>query len=133
MITKEHKNITIFMPDTENRTDILESKDQISSVAWFGFHYPQAKIVATVNERNSSGRDMQRLKRQGLVTGFPDLSIYLDGRSFFIEMKRSNATASAIKKDQVIQLNDLQDQGFPVAVCFGLPAFKLCVGNWFGE
>ena len=130
MIIREYKNITIYMPEKADRTEILESSDQVSAIAWFREHYPQAKIVATVNERCSSERDMQRLKRQGLVTGFPDLTIYLKGVAYFIEMKRSKATASAIKKDQVIQLGELQDQGFEVAVCFGLSAFKFKVKEW---
>ena len=132
MIIREYKNITIYMPEVADRTEISESADQISAIAWFKCYYPHAKIVATVNERNSSARDMAKLKRQGLETGFPDLSIYLDGKCFFIEMKRSKATASAIKKDQVIQLNELQDQGFEVAVCFGLPAFKMKIKEWLG-
>ena len=132
MIIREHKNITLYMPEKADRTEIPESMDQVSAIAWFEYHYPNAKIVATVNERNSSARDMEKLKRQGLVTGFPDLSIYYKGVAYFIEMKRSKATASAIKKDQVIQLNELQDQGFEVAVCFGLPAFKMKIKEWLG-
>lgn len=130
MICREYKGLTLYMPEKEDRNEILESADQVSAIAWFKQNYPHAKIVATVNERSSSERDMQRLKRQGLVTGFPDLSVYCDGVAYFIEMKRSKATASAIKKDQVIQLNELQDQGFEVAVCFGLPAFKEAVKGW---
>lgn len=132
MIIREYKGLTIYMPEKADRNEISESADQISGIAWFRESYPHAKIVATVNERNSSERDMQRLKRQGLVTGFPDISIYINGKAYFIENKRSKATASAIKKDQVIQLNELQDQGFEVAVCFGLPAFKVKVKEWFG-
>lgn len=120
------------MPQIKDRTDNSESTDQISGVAWFKHYYPEAKIVATVNERKSTINNMQKLKRQGLVTGFPDLSIYLDGRSYFIEMKKSAATLSAIKKDQIIQLNELQDRCFDVAVCFGLQAFKEKVTEWLG-
>lgn len=131
MIIKKHKKLTLYMPELKDRTEIKESPDQMSCIDWFKVNYPQAMIVATVNERNSSDRDMVKLKRQGLLTGFPDLSIYMDGMSWFIEMKRSNATASAIKKDQIIELNNLQDQGFKVAVCFGLPAFKMKIKEWF--
>jgi len=118
------------MPEIKSRTANSESADQISCIALFKHKYPSAKIVATVNERNSSDRDMAKLKRQGLVKGFPDLSIFHNGDAYFIEMKKSAATPSAIKPDQVIQLNELQDQGFEVAVCFGLPAFEQKIGEW---
>lgn len=130
ILIRKHKNfkhLDLYVRDCKkaDRSIFSESSHQINCVNWFRNKYPNAKLVATVNERNSSGRDMAKLKRQGLVTGFPDLTIIYKKKTAYPEMKRENVTDSAIDADQLIQLDELQRQGFFVAVCFGFEAFKV--------
>ena len=67
------------------------------------------------------------LKRAGLRAGMPDLVIFHDGLTFFIELKTDNGRLS---KAQAECHADLWDAGCPVAVCRSVDEVERILASW---
>lgn len=118
----EKDGFTFYKPTFKKKTDSSESVEQINYVNWIRENHPNIVFFAVVNERKSNAKDMEKLKRQGLVTGIPDLYLSLNGKSIFIEMKKHNGIFSHFRASQRTAATDLMDSGQVVVVCFGMLA-----------
>lgn len=103
-----------------------EHAEQCTLVSWFNRSYPHLKIFAIPNGAHLAGtikqraKQVQRLKREGMVAGVPDLMIpaaFSGYHGLFIEMKR--AKGSSTSEEQKDWLKFLTDQGYKAVVCKG--------------
>ena len=122
---------TFYKPDLHLAPCALELTEQVNLINWLSYNHPSMFYFATVNERNSSIVNMQKLKRQGLVTGVPDLYLALDGKTMFIEMKKHNGKFSDLRKTQRDVITELSEQGQTTMVCFGFLAAKQAIEEYF--
>lgn len=92
-----------------------ERAAQINVIAWLRLVFPGCVVAATVNEQGAASRDpMQRARfgmarrAAGVVSGFPDLTVAIQGgRTFFIEMKSEKGRLSEVQKDVHAKLHGL--------------------------
>ena len=101
---------------------VSESAIQCTYIKWLNLQYPAVADV-TASFANGGKRDVrygQRLKREGLKKGFPDIGIFVaNGKShgMFIEFKSKKGV---IKKEQKATMTVLEAQGYTCAVCRSL-------------
>ncbi len=86
-------------------------KQRLTYLGCFVAHVPNA------GKRTSGGG--YRLKREGMVTGFPDLLIYRNGHHALLEVKRPGYSPSDVSDAQREIHATLARQGFPVAIVTG--------------
>ncbi len=108
-------------PKPRRRNAGPERQIQKTIVAWLRAVLPPGSLVAAVvnEQRASSGSELSRMrygavrKRSGVLTGFPDLTIWTPGRVVLLELKASNGVLSAAQA-QVHE--DLRALGFHVGI-----------------
>ena len=98
---------------------------QQSCVNWFNIQYPQFKglLFAIPNGGSRNIREAANLKRQGVVSGVPDLCLALpnkDYHGFYIELKWGK---NLLTVNQVAIIVKLQNQGYKVDVIYSLDEF----------
>lgn len=97
-----------------------EHEEQIDFLRWFRRQYTSKLIHATPNAGKRGPRVAARLKSEGMVTGWPDLSV--DPDPLHIEMKRQSERTKKNGGCSAAQLKvhaDLRRVGCTVLVCYG--------------
>lgn len=99
-----------------------ESAIQSTYITWLNLQYPAvAEVTASfANGGKRTARYGQRLKREGLKAGFPDLGMFVakgGHHGLFIEFKDSDGV---IRKKQKYAMSVLSAQGYRCAVCRSL-------------
>lgn len=83
------------------------------------------------NEGNRGGLkgaiDGQRGKQMGVLPGFPDLLLYVDGKGYCIEVKREGQYLTAIQREVQKQL---ALQGIEYAVCRSVDDVRETLAVW---
>ena len=93
----------------------IEHKEQVALVHWL--RIKKIPHNATPNGGYRNIVTATRLKAEGVVGGFPDITIFLPNFILYIEMKRKGGTIQANQKEWINYLNSL-----PYAraiVCYG--------------
>lgn len=97
----------------------VEHREQVATVAWFRFQYPQGLIYAIPNSARRSPRQGAWMKAEGLSAGVPDLCIPMPRGKYhglYIEMKAGKNKPTPA---QVDWMNKLIEQGYCCKVCYG--------------
>lgn len=85
----------VAMPTVHSRMSFLEKDEQIALVAWL-----RSEGIKHHSIPNNAARSQEQgadLKRQGLVSGVPDLYVFLPGvANIAIELKRANGVLSDV-------------------------------------
>lgn len=117
-----------------------ESQTQAAFINWWhdahkGLGVPDARVLfSSLNGTTLAGGRTEKgvslaviravqAKRQGMVSGVPDLCLAVPRRGFhglYIEMKRERGVPSDVKPEQREMHVLLRAQGYAVQVCFGL-------------
>lgn len=92
-----------------------EFQEQETFVSWFRASYPGVLIFAIPNGIRTSIRSAVKAKREGVVSGVPDL--YIPKYFLFIEMKRR--TKCVVSREQKLILNYLNENGQTAVVAKG--------------
>jgi len=96
---------------------LTEHQEQAIFVQWFRFQYPGIIIFAVPNGDYRNITTANRLKKEGVLAGVPDLVILLDsGKVLFVEMKRIGGRLSDNQKSTIKKMESLNHQ---VIVAFG--------------
>ena len=109
-----------------------ESKLQQACVQWFRYQYPNEIIFAIPNARKVPIHIGKILKREGILSGVPDLQIPTSTSEYnglFIEMKYGNNSTSPDQKKVIAKL---RKNGYKVEVCYTLEDFINAVESYFG-
>jgi len=99
-----------------------ESAIQSTYITWLNLQYPAVADV-TASFANGGKRDSRygnRLKRESLKKGFPDIGIFVakgDKHGMFIEFKSDRGI---VRKEQKQAMSVLSAQGYRCAVCRSL-------------
>lgn len=109
-----------------------EQQIHISIVSYLRRVLPDGYILHhSRNEGNRGGfkgkLDGQRGKQMGVMPGFPDLFLIIDGRSFGIEIKREGAYQTATQKEAE---RNMQVQGIKYAVCRSVDDVRETLAAW---
>jgi len=115
---------------------VTESALQSQCVAWFRAQYPEIIIFAIPNAAKRSFALAARMRKEGMVSGIPDLFIAKDCREgifqmyngLFIEMKRSATEKTTANQDYYLQ--KLQEAGYKTAVCHSFDEFQQTVNDY---
>ncbi len=92
-----------------------ESQEQQGFITWFRYKYPSVIIF---HIPNGGFRDMataQKLKKDGVVPGIPDL--FIPKFKIFIEMKKKEG--GTISKEQKVMMEYLERVGYKCIVGYG--------------
>ena len=121
-------------PATIKIKPISESALQSQCVAWFKGEFPNIIIFAIPNAAKRSFRLAAKMKREGMVSGIPDLFVangcitqnciypqVLEYYGLFIEMKRTPKDKTTDNQNHYLQ--KLQDAGYKTAVCHSFEEF----------
>ena len=113
---------------------ITESQLQAQCVAWFRTQYPKIVLFAIPNAAKRSFRLAAKMKREGMVSGIPDLFVangcitqnciypqVLEYYGLFIEMKRTPKDKTTDNQNHYLQ--KLSDAGYKTAVCHSFEEF----------
>jgi len=85
-----------------------EHIEQVTFVNWFRSSYPDIRIFAIPNGGLRHAATGQKLKREGVVSGVPDL--YIPALKTWVEMKRvKGGTVSSEQKDWIAYLESIGD------------------------
>ncbi len=127
-VTKKRK------PATGKIKPISESTLQSQCVTWFKAQFPNIIIFAIPNAAKRSFRLAAKMKREGMVSGIPDLFVangcitqnciypqVLEYYGLFIEMKRTPKDKTTDNQNHYLQ--KLQDAGYKTAVCHSFEEF----------
>lgn len=85
------------------------------------------KIHHSANGGRRQALEAIRLREDGVEAGHPDLSIYCQGRAYFMEVKRSGGTYSYRQRAYI---RDLRLDGFDVAEVESLDDAKRAFEAW---
>jgi len=108
-----------------------ESNLQINCVHWFRLAHPTKLIYAIPNGGQRSAITAMFLKREGVVSGVPDLNIPMPCNGFaslYIEMKTAKGQLSA---NQIAIGQRLRELGNKVVVCRSIEQFIMEVEIYF--
>jgi len=99
-----------------------ESQEQAAFVSWFRLAYPALTdlFFAIPNGAHKSPAMAAKFKREGLVSGVPDICLAHPKHGLhglFIEMKRIKGGKVSDSQQKI--LASLAAQGYSVRVCFG--------------
>lgn len=99
-----------------------ESAIQSSYIVWLNLQYPKiADVTAAIpNGGRREARYGQRLKREGLKKGFPDVGIFTPRGNYhglFIEFKSKKGI---VGKEQLAVMKSLVNEGYLCKVCKSL-------------
>lgn len=92
-----------------------------------------ALFYAVPNGGHRNKATAARLKAEGVRAGVPDLCIPMARgpyHSLYIEMKRSDGTASDVRDSQYEWINALRDEGMAAFACFGTDNAIACI-DWY--
>jgi hypothetical protein len=108
----------------------LEKIDQMNSVSWLRYEYPDYLFWHTVNEGSKHKASAVIDSQMGLLKGVSDILILigLGGKYPFaaIELKRQGkAQASPVSKEQKEFLSAVRSRGGFAAVAYGFEQFKI--------
>lgn len=110
-----------------------ESFEQVSFFNWIRTTYPDSYGRLAVHIRNedgrASGRQVNRMKLEGLTKGAPDI-IIPGCPSLLIELKRKDPTQSSISKEQIEYLRTAEHEGSMVVLALGAEAARQAVMAW---
>lgn len=125
---------------------VTESALQSQCVAWFRAQYPEIVIFAIPNAAKRSFALAARMRKEGMVSGIPDLMVarpnteiirlakdcYCIGNptyyGLFIEMKRDKSEKPTF--NQTYYLAKLQEAGYKTAVCHSFDEFQQTVNDY---
>lgn len=123
-----------------------ERREQEWTVQWFKLKYPNLLIVASANGgqrkqvKGKNGKmwspEAANLKREGVLSGFPDLQICCAKRNYhglFIEMKAPGGTDHVKGRVSMVQkviLNQLNCAGYYALVCWGYEEARKVI-DWY--
>lgn len=116
---------------------VTESALQSQCVAWFRAQYPEIIIFAIPNAAKRSFALAARMRKEGMVSGIPDLfiakaRIYKVSLAFdcglFIEMKRDKSEKPTF--NQTYYLEKLKEAGYKTAVCHSFEEFRITVNDY---
>lgn len=108
-----------------------ESQLQIECLKWFKETYPNKLIYAIPNGGSRNIIEAYKMKREGILSGVPDLCIPEPSKGFhslYIEMKFGKNKPS---KNQLEVIENLRLNGNFVQVCWTKKEFMDCVKNYF--
>jgi hypothetical protein len=74
---------------------------------------PSVRLFAIPNAGKRTAWSAMQVKREGLVTGFPDIGCHWEGGIAFVEFK---TRTGALSNDQIRELNQLHANGHPCGV-----------------
>ena len=97
-----------------------EHIEQVTFVNWFRATYPDIRIFAIPNGGLRHAATGQKLKREGVVSGIPDL--YVPALKTWVEMKR--VKGGTVSKEQKDWHEYLRSIGDTVLVCKGFENAK---------
>lgn len=108
----------------------LEKIDQINSVSWLRYEYPDYLFWHTVNEGSKHKASAVEDHQMGLLKGVSDILVLigLGGKYPFaaIELKRQGKSqASPVSKEQREFLAAVRSRGGFAAVAYGFEQFKI--------
>jgi uncharacterized protein YktB (UPF0637 family) len=96
-----------------NTFKMTEHEIQVKLVNWFCYNYPDFTMFAIPNGSNKSGTQAMKFKREGLLSGVPDL--FIIELNLFIELKTAKGKLS---KEQFKIIGRIRAAGKQeVAVC----------------
>lgn len=127
---------------------VTESVLQSQCVAWFRAQYPNLIIFAIPNAAKRSFQLAARMRKEGMVSGIPDLfiafpqmgdveapcehsSTFVVGMvsgGLFVEMKRSDTEKTTANQDYYLQ--KLQEAGYKTDVCHSFEEFQQTVNDY---
>lgn len=112
----------------------LEKIDQINSVSWLRYEYPDYLFWHTVNEGSKHKASAVADHQMGLLKGVSDILVLigLGGKYPFaaIELKRQGKSqASPVSKEQREFLAAVRSRGGFAAVAYGFEQFKIAFGD----
>lgn len=129
-----HKSVRIY--DSGHRGSCpVEEIEQINSVTWFRWHYPDLVPLSfhPVNESKVQPHYRGKLAKLGLQPGIADWVILWPSGGYpyaVIELKRQDRTKSRLSTDQVAHLNAAAAVGAFAAVAYGCDQFKKAVADY---
>lgn len=95
-----------------------EKAEHLKLVSWLNLKH--LHFNHTANERKTTARQGAELKRLGVKKGFPDISIYLNDKVLFIELKRAVKSKSKVSPDQVEWIEFFNSVHYAKAkICYG--------------
>jgi hypothetical protein len=111
----------------------LEDQEQANLIQWLKLR--NIRFNATPNGGYRHKATAGKLKAQGVVSGFPDITIWPGSGQpiLFIELKRTKGgSVSAEQKEWLDYLDSLHTIGFPVrsAVCKGFDEARQFILSW---
>lgn len=117
------KDITIDVPGQTE--DALQQKCYF----WYWNTYPHRRglLFSVPNGGYRRGKDGKTLKQTGLYAGVSDLILLVNGKAFFIELKKDEFEDQGPK--QVVWGNKVTQEGFLYTVIRSLEDFKKTVAN----
>ena len=112
----------------------LEKIDQMNSVSWLRYEYPDYLFWHTVNEGSKHKASAVADHQMGLLKGVSDILVLigLGGKYPFaaIELKRQGKSqASPVSKEQREFLAAVRSRGGFAAVAYGFEQFKIAFGD----
>lgn len=121
---------------------ISESALQAQCVTWFKRKFPTIIIFAIPNAAKRSFRLAAKMKKEGMVSGIPDLFLAQSGITFsrsmgredevhhglFIEMKRTPKDKTTDNQNYYLQ--KLQEAGYKTAVCHSFEEFQYVTSEY---
>jgi len=133
---KQRKSLTSNKKPLKSKP-VTESVLQSQCVAWFRAQYPNLIIFAIPNAAKRSFQLAARMRKEGMVSGIPDLfiakaRIYKVSLAFdcglFIEMKRDKSERPTF--NQTYYLAKLKEAGYKTAVCHSFEEFQQTVNDY---
>ncbi|HEY5588396.1 MAG TPA: VRR-NUC domain-containing protein [Candidatus Paceibacterota bacterium] len=111
----------------------LESQLQINCVKYFRLQYPTVLIFAIPNGGSRNIITASILKREGVISGIPDLfiahgTIFCNG--LFIEMKQGKGK---LTDNQTEVIKKLRENNYKVEVCYSFDEFKIIVDEYLNH
>ena len=114
-----------------------ESALQQQCLKWFAFQYPklaeQGLLFSIPNGANKSIAQAMKFKREGLVSGIPDLMLAVPKgiyHGLFIEMKAAKGKPSA---NQIKMIGKLRDQYYYVDIINSFEQFTSLINKYLAQ
>lgn len=104
---------------------------QIACIYWFKLQYPNKLIASVPNGGSRNIIEAARMKREGTLSGLPDIVILEPCGMFnacFIELKAPKGKHSA---NQIEVMGKLLARGYSVNTCYSFDDFKKVVEKYF--
>jgi|TARA_R110002124_G_scaffold92696_4_gene235423 hypothetical protein len=113
----------------------VEDQDQINFTSWFCYQYPKYATLYfhVVNESSMPVQGRVKAKKKGLKAGVSDIIILLKRGEYsglIIELKRKDKSKSPVRKEQKWFLDEVGQQQFFTAICYGFEEAQKCVREY---